>query len=759
MVGPWNRYIQEKHDANRWREIISSLCESTEPTIQPFVSTYTDGQLFTCNSAFCDLVGHEKDSLANMGDISILIPPEGKEQEDKARERLSKSGKPQRYETWYRDSMGNLIRVLALLHGAADISGNIIFYYSFITKLPDNRPDGSLCNCSETLAIAQKIAHVGSWEMKMATGSIYGSEEACQIFGVRPEDIKTIEDAILKIHPEDRKAVYSKLEKVLSTGKPQRADYRIIKPDGSERFVHSESRVFYDDHGDPARLFGIVHDITEQKLVENALTESETKYRNLIENINDWIWEVNTDGVYTHISQKVYSVLGYMPEDLIGRCPVDIMEPGEAKRLENLIGKAFKERKPVKPIECVVRSKDGRNVFIEVSAVPIFDRQNNITGFRGTARDITDRKSIVEALRESEERFKSIFDHAACGICLCNVEGHTINANKTLQDILGCDLQELSGINLKALMHPEDAGKDDPFKCVIEGGSTSCRVEKQFIRKDGRTVHGDMTISVTKDLENNPEYIIVLLRDITNRKKAEKDLEDARAQTELYLDLMSHDISNIHQIALGYLEVAAKVLPIDEHQSQLISMPMESLKRSAHIVDLVRKLQKVKQGGIGFERVDIGKMLWDVCTEVNSDPRVNVNINYDLNVERGVYANVFLYDVFTNLVGNSIKHSNGKEVEISVSIDNVVNDDTPYYRIVLEDNGPGITDDMKSIVFNRTQRGATSVKGMGLGLYLVKTLVDSYSGRVWIEDRVHGEHAHGARFVIMLPVAGQMTVI
>jgi len=115
-----------------------------------------------------------------------------------------------------------------------------------------------------------------------------------------------------------------------------------------------------------------------------------------------------------------------------------------------------------------------------------------------------------------------------------------------------------------------------------------------------------------------------------------------------------------------------------------------------------------------------------------------------------VQANELLRDVFVNLIGNAIKHSTGPAF-INIRMAQEKNDDRQYCTVAIEDNGPGVPGEMKEKVFDRLRRGDTKAKGAGLGLYLVKTLVDSYGGKVWVEDRVTGDHMKGARFVVMLP--------
>jgi signal transduction histidine kinase len=116
-----------------------------------------------------------------------------------------------------------------------------------------------------------------------------------------------------------------------------------------------------------------------------------------------------------------------------------------------------------------------------------------------------------------------------------------------------------------------------------------------------------------------------------------------------------------------------------------------------------------------------------------------------------VRVNELLEDVFANLVGNAIKHT-GEQADIVLDLDVVTEKGNRFCRVIVEDNGPGIADDFKGNVFNRLLKGTDNAKGMGMGLYLVKSLIESYCGRVW-GDRVTGDHTKGARFVVMLPVA------
>jgi signal transduction histidine kinase len=217
---------------------------------------------------------------------------------------------------------------------------------------------------------------------------------------------------------------------------------------------------------------------------------------------------------------------------------------------------------------------------------------------------------------------------------------------------------------------------------------------------------------------------------------------------------MGHDISNMHHIAMGQLEIAQETMAetgrLEGDEKELIDTPLRILERSARLIDNVIKLQKLRKGEFEEETIDLCNMLSGIVKEY--EPEVPVSsIGFVGKGPSCVRANELLYDVFRNLVGNAIKHSYRPGIDIDIRLETVSEDGKKYYKVMVEDNGPGIPDDMKDKVFNRLQRGDTTARGLGLGLYLVKSFVDSFHGKVRVEDRVTGDYTKGSRFVVLLP--------
>jgi signal transduction histidine kinase len=212
---------------------------------------------------------------------------------------------------------------------------------------------------------------------------------------------------------------------------------------------------------------------------------------------------------------------------------------------------------------------------------------------------------------------------------------------------------------------------------------------------------------------------------------------------------MGHDINNMHQVALGYLELAME-METDEAHKEMLVKPMEVLQRSSLLIKNVRKLQKVHDGSYQNRAIDVCAVLVDVKREYAAMDDKAITLNLNGYADCRIRANELLHDIFSNLVDNAIKHTDDGS-KIAIALEKVMLDDGPYYRVSVEDDGPGIPDDHKALLFNRMRKGASKVKGTGLGLYLVRSLVESYNGHVRVEDRVPGDHSKGARFIVLLP--------
>jgi signal transduction histidine kinase len=233
---------------------------------------------------------------------------------------------------------------------------------------------------------------------------------------------------------------------------------------------------------------------------------------------------------------------------------------------------------------------------------------------------------------------------------------------------------------------------------------------------------------------------------------ARDQAEEEKSRAELYVDIMGHDINNQNQVALTNLEFLEDEPAITAGGRKLLDAAINAIRGSAGIVDNVRKIQDITGGKLELENVDINELLKRCILEAPRPRGKEVRINYEEHPGIIVRATPLLKDLFCNLINNSVKHS-GPEVTIDIDVQEKVENGRKDYVISISDNGPGIPDEVKPLLFRRFERGSTKAHGKGLGLYIVKMLAERFGGSVRVEDRVPGDYTKGAKFVVTLPEA------
>jgi PAS domain S-box-containing protein len=287
---------------------------------------------------------------------------------------------------------------------------------------------------------------------------------------------------------------------------------------------------------------------------------------------------------------------------------------------------------------------------------------------------------------------------------------------------------------------------------LLQKGETIVIDKARVEFQDGRTTYLSFKIFPTFSQDNTISSYISICEDITARVRADEELKQAKALSELYLDLMGHDINNMNQIGIGYLEIALSTIDVGDDNKRLLAKPMESMMNSSRLIDNVKKLRRANDSDMHLRPVDLDKLLKEVVAEHGQAPGKEVSIRYD-GGDAMVKANELLKDVFANLVSNAVRHSNGEAIHINIRQGPVEEDGKKYYRVVVEDDGPGIPEGLKPVIFDRILRRRAGVGGNGIGLYLVKMLVNNFSGSIVVEDRAPGEFKKGARFIVTLPAA------
>jgi PAS domain S-box-containing protein len=568
------------------------------------------------------------------------------------------------------------------------------------------------------------------------------NDEVCRLLGYTRDELLSMSISDIDVNfPPDR------LSKLVEERK--RAGHIFIESqlktkDGKILPVEISSNYF--EFGDKGYMVSLLRDITERNRAEMALKDSESFLTDIFGSIQDGISVLDRDMNIIRVNPIMERWYG---TGIIGKKCYQVYHGRQVpcERCPSI--RAFREKTMQSEV-----LEDLRG-WSEIYAFPLIRDRGEVTGIIEHVRDVSERKLSEEALRKSEERFRQLASSIGEIFFIFSLDWkNIIYVSPAYERVWGRSLDSI-------YRHPRswlDAIVPEDRKIVLAILDKNARGEVADIEyKEFRITRPDGTLrwiyARSYPLRNEKGEIIGIAgiaEDITRRKQTELELESAKDQAELYLDLMGHDINNMNQVGIGFLELALNTLELDENGHTLISKSLGALEGSTRLIDNVRKLQKAKSGELLSEEIDIGQVLMDVKNNFTHVPGKDVTINYMPARGFTVMANELLYDVFSNLVGNSIKHSHEAPV-IDIALNKAYENGHLFYKVAIEDNGPGIPDELKAKIFNRHLRGSTKAKGSGIGLYLVKTLIDCYRGRVWVEDRAEGDRSKGSRFAVMLP--------
>lgn len=265
--------------------------------------------------------------------------------------------------------------------------------------------EDALRESESILAASQRITHLGSWVVDL-TGSedidkkeVRWSDETYRIFGFEPGQVEISSEVFYNsVHPDDRTRIAEMVLQTIEQGTPYNIEHRIILPDRSERTVHGQAELVYNNRSDrPVKLLGTIQDITDQRRTDSALRESEYKLRTLFTSMNEGLTQVDNNEVIEFVNDRLCEITGYAREEIIGKATLDLFFDDEGRRL---VTKANEQRKKgiSGQYEARLRKKSGEMLWVLISGAPIINGDGVVTGTLGMFMDISERRRAEEQL-------------------------------------------------------------------------------------------------------------------------------------------------------------------------------------------------------------------------------------------------------------------------------------------------------------------------------------------------------------------------
>ena len=557
-------------------------------------------------------------------------------------------------------------------------------------------------------------------------------------------------------------------------------DVETLGPNGIKRTFEASIYLKHDSNGKKIGFYGTVYDISERKKLElelaalnkeleqkiqdrtKLLKESEEKFRNIFESIpmGMHFYQLESDGKlrFMGANPAADKILHIDNNQFIDKTIEEAFPPLIDTDIPDRYRKLAEEEGSWKWDQVAYEHGQIRGAY-EVTAFHT-SKMKMVTSFS----DITERSVAELKLKESEEQFRTFAEQSFMGISIIQ-DGVIKYTNQKLADIHKRSVEQL--LNFKPQdfiksIHLEERGRIiEEMNALINGDKEISNFEIKSIREDGKIIWLNQ---ISKKIEyNGRPAIFANFIDITERKEDEMKLKESEEKhreaynrAEFYKDLFAHDISNILQHILSAMELSDLLINNPENLKDIqanLNIIKDQVNRGAKLVSNVRKLSQLEEYKTSIKRIEIMNQIKDsikIIKDSYQEREIDIQVE-SLSNEVYIQANDLIQDVFENILINAVKHNNNPKVEIIVRFSREVFEKIHYFKIEFIDNGAGIENTRKETIFQRAYNEDISVSGMGLGLSLVKKIIDSFDGKIWVEDRIKNDYSKGSNFIILLP--------
>ena len=512
----------------------------------------------------------------------------------------------------------------------------------------------------------------------------------------------------------------------------------------------------------------VQQEIKERQKVESNLRESEERFRNLIETSSDWVWEVDRDAVYTYVSPKVRDLLGYEPEEILGKTPFDLMSSDEAKKVKAKFAQIAKEHSSFECLVNVNQHKDGHSIIIETSGVPIFDSQNNWCGYRGIDRDVTERQQNLITIQRNLALLQTIINATPDIIFVKDLEGRYQWANQAVADLFELDIADI--INKKDReLFPEAVYRkieaDD--RQILE--ESKIATYEETLKIGDRQINYLTTKTVYYDDDSNPLGIVGIARDINDFKEAQAVLYRANLELEqrvskrtaeltkakgaaeaanraksIFIANISHELRTPLNSILGFAQILTEHPELPPEKQNQIATIYQSGKHLLTLINDILHLAKIEAGRIELQAKNfnlqtfIDRLL--AIVRVNAESK-HLDLHYQPLSDLPTVVcgdETRLRQVLLNLLGNAIKFTETGGVDLKIgcieTTDNII-------RFQIEDTGVGIPVEIREEIFLPFQQSSqqyNSSEGTGLGLTISQNIVREMGSEIQVKENPQG---------------------
>jgi len=594
-------------DLHKRKEQLDALFELSPDAV---LLTDDDFHVLRVNQEFTRIFGYTAEEVAGKWLPDLIVPEELRAEALNYREQLV-SGDRAELETIRQRKDGVRFDVSVVARGISlgFDHGAVYLIYRDITER--KKAERELRRSEGYLAEAQKMTHTGSWAWNLRTGVLFWSREIFSIYDYEYQEMGVTWPQFLeRVHPEDRPQIEQRAG-MEASGKEwldSRTDFRIVLPNGAIKHLHSVAHPVRGDSGEITEVVGTVMDVTEQwkakaelekafeeiKERTEAARRSERELRDVVNTVPAYVWRTSPEGHVDFVNDRWLQFTGLALDEAFGWKWEVAVHPDDRTRVAADWQTALKNGQAMES-ELRVRRADGEYCWWFTRNVPLRDETGKLVRWYGTAIDIEDRKRAEQALRKSEERWRSVFENSAIGVALTDLNGRFLATNHVYQTMVGYTEQELRALRFLDVTHQDYREANWALVTeLLEEKRQQFQIEKKYLRKDGSSIWVRNNVSLVLGTERVPRFIMALSEDITQRKRAEEALQ----RSEAYLaeaQKLTHTGSWVWNVRTDTLFWSQEVFRIYDYDPEKMTHPTWDFFERVHPEDRSRFEQRKKR--------------------------------------------------------------------------------------------------------------------------------------------------------------------
>jgi two-component system NtrC family sensor kinase len=707
----------------------------------------TKKKIVQANKGFEKLFGYSSEQIKGRT-IRELIVPEDCLKEAAAVSQMVFRGEVVRRELVRKRKDGKLLNISMVAYPVR-FDGKLVGIYTIYSDITERKQmEEALCESEKKLRLisenSRDIICLHNPDHRYA----YISPACREILGYEPEELIGTNPWEL-VHPEDLEAIQGEGQERALQGMPVLLTYRIRKKSGEYIWFESVSQLLKDNTDNLLGFVTSSRDINERRQAEEALRQSEERYRTILEEMEDAYFEVDLGGHITFANNSTCRDLGYSRKELMGMSYKDFTIEDDIDPIFRVFNEVYQTGVPNKGFPWKTIHKDGSHGIAETSVSLLRNDRGEIIGFRGVGRDITERKRVEEALRQSEENYRALFDSLVIGTFVLDADTmRIVIGNQAAVEMFGFNsVEEVIGTNPLDFIPPED--KEGVLEIITKElleQDLRKNHELRAMTKDGRKIW--ISITGARIVHNGQLAGLISFTDITEQKQQRERLmmTDRLASLGELASGAAHELNNPLTSIIGFSQLLMeKEVPEDIHEDlKLISNEAQrAASVTNNLLTFARKHAPMKQLN------QINNIIEDVLElrahehEVN---RIDIERNFDIGLPEVMVDYFQMQQVFMNITINAEYFMTDAHNKGTLTI--TTKQENRHVKISITDDGPGIPAENLQHIFDPFFTTKEAGKGTGLGLSICHGIVTEHGGQIYVRSQL----GKGTTVFIELPI-------